>query len=77
MKIPSKNESQIYTFQTCEGWKNSLPEDSCTIRNVKEISPSDRKEIIPYGNVDLHKGMKSTVIGENVSKYKSFLFQCL
>lgn len=40
--------------------QDSLPEDTHTIRNVKEGSLSHRRKMIPERNLDLHKGMKST-----------------
>lgn len=54
--------------------KEFRPQQNCTIGNV-ERSPSGRRKILPDGNMDLHKGMKSTGNCIYISKYKTFLFK--
>lgn len=59
------NHKDIFTFVKPE--KTNYQQTSTT-RNVKG-SPS-RKKVIPDGNLDLHKEMKSNVSYNSMGKYK-------
>lgn len=50
----------------------SLPTEYTT-RNVEERA-SDRREMIPFGNTDLHKGMMSPGKGNYMGKCVRFFF---
>ena len=54
-------------------WKFNIISNRLHFKNVKE-SHSDRKEMIPDGNTDLHRGMMSTGKGNYMAKYVSFFF---
>lgn len=52
--------------------KKKITSRPAHVRNVKR-SPLGRRKILPYGNLDRHKGIKNTRNGKYVENYKRLL----
>lgn len=71
MKIFFKNKDEIRTFSDIKKKKRLDHQPTCTVRNSKG-SPSSKRKTIPNGNLNPHKGIKSSRNGNYMYKYKDF-----